>query len=226
MKVQFVCFKHKFALHSHSTLSQRSLAFCWASHRRLRVQSVACISSAAIVESQAARQQPRAREPVAKSCTSVHTSDLPLQKVVARESSLRKNKQSFRLERRSMTVRFRPVEATELVDDERAAAQRIYMGPAITMEQGKLARSLAPCRCSCLHYAPATPPTSAANHRVPKILSPFLQPPAAGPKSAAFICRSLTTNWPTSMLETGLFRFSIGCTRNTLPTKHLPLGAV
>ena len=65
-----------------------------------------------------------------------------------------------------MTVRFRPVEANELVDDERA--QRLYMGSAITMEQGKHARSLAPCRCSCLQHASATPPTSATNHRLPK----------------------------------------------------------
>jgi hypothetical protein len=35
-----------------------------------------------------------------------------------------------------MTVRFRPVEANELVDDERAA-QRIYMGSAMTMEPGE-----------------------------------------------------------------------------------------
>ena len=65
-----------------------------------------------------------------------------------------------------MTVRFRPVEANELVGDERAA-QRIYMGSTIIMEQGKLARSLALYRCSCLQDAPATPPTSAANHRLP-----------------------------------------------------------
>lgn len=84
-----------------------------------------------------------------------------------------------------MTVRFRPVEANELVDDERAAAQRIYMGSAITMEQGKLARYLAPCRCSCLQYAP---PTSAANHRVPKSsarsFSPQLPAPNLLPSSA------------------------------------------
>lgn len=121
-----------------------------------------------------------------------------------------------------MTVRFRPVEANELVDDERAA-QRIYMGSAITMEQGKLARSLAPCRCSCLQHAPTKPPTSATNHR---LLSPFLQPPAAGPESTAFICRSLTASWPITMLETALFCFSIGCLHTALPTKHLPLCAV
>jgi len=89
-----------------------------------------------------------------------------------------------------MTVRFRPVEANELVDDERA--QRLYMGSAITMEQGKHARSLAPCRCSCLQHASATPPTSATNHR---LRSPFLQPSAAGPESTAFICRSMTASW-------------------------------
>jgi hypothetical protein len=44
-----------------------------------------------------------------------------------------------------MTVRFRPVETNELVDDERAA-QRIYMGSAMTMEPGEHARLLAPCR--------------------------------------------------------------------------------
>lgn len=95
-----------------------------------------------------------------------------------------------------MTVRFRPVEANELVDDERA--QRLYMGSAITMEQGKLARSLAPCRCSCLQHAPAASPTSAANRR---LLSSFLQPSAAGPESTALICRSLTASWPSLCLK-------------------------
>ena len=92
-----------------------------------------------------------------------------------------------------MKIRFRPVEANELIDDERA--QRPYMGSAITMEQGKLARSLAPYRCSCLQHAP---PTSATNHR---LLSPFLQPSAAGPESAAFICRSMTASWPSLCLK-------------------------
>ena len=100
--------------------------------------SVACISPAATVESRAARQQPRAWEPVAKRNTFIHTGHLSSQRVVAKELSLREDKHSFRLNRRSMTVRFRPVEANELVDDERAA-QRLYMGSAITMEQGKLA---------------------------------------------------------------------------------------
>jgi hypothetical protein len=36
----------------------------------------------------------------------------------------------------SMTIRFRAAEADELVDDERAA-QRIYMGSAMTMENGE-----------------------------------------------------------------------------------------
>jgi hypothetical protein len=36
----------------------------------------------------------------------------------------------------SMTIRFRAAEADELVDDERAA-QRIYMGSAMTMEPGE-----------------------------------------------------------------------------------------
>lgn len=35
-----------------------------------------------------------------------------------------------------MTIRFRAAEADELVDDERAA-QRIYMGSAMTMEPGE-----------------------------------------------------------------------------------------
>lgn len=95
-----------------------------------------------------------------------------------------------------MTVHFRPVEANELVDDEHA--QRLYMGSAVTMEQGKLTRYLAPCRCICLQHASATPPTSATNHR---LLSPFLQPSAAGPESAAFICRSMTASWPSLCLK-------------------------
>jgi len=180
--------------------------------------SVACISSAATVESQAAHQQPRAWEPVAKPFTFIHTGDPSLQTVVARKPSLREDKHSFRLESRSMTVRFRPVEANELVDDERAA--RLYMGSAITMEQGKLARSLTPYRCSCLQHAP---PTSATNHRLP---NPQPVPSAAGPESTAFIYRSFTASWPTAMLETALFCFSIGCPRTTLPTKHFPLDAV
>lgn len=98
-----------------------------------------------------------------------------------------------------MTVRFRPVEEDELVDDERT--QRLYMGSAITMEQGKLARSLAPCRCSCLQHAP---PTSATNHR---LRNPQPVPSVAGPESNAFICRSLSASWPTTMLETALLSF-------------------
>ena len=35
-----------------------------------------------------------------------------------------------------MTIRFRAAEADELADDERAA-QRIYMGSAMTMEPGE-----------------------------------------------------------------------------------------
>jgi len=62
-----------------------------------------------------------------------------------------------------MTVRFRPVEANEQDDNERAA-QRIYMGSAITMEQGELARSLAPCICSYLQHTLATPLTSVLNY--------------------------------------------------------------
>jgi hypothetical protein len=60
-----------------------------------------------------------------------------------------------------MTVRFRPVEANEQVDNERTA---LYMGSAITMEQGKLARSQAPCICSYLQYTPVAPPTSVLGH--------------------------------------------------------------
>lgn len=76
-----------------------------------------------------------------------------------------------------MTVRFRPVEANELVDDERAA-QRLYMGSAITMEQGKLAPISSPVQmqlpAACVCYASHVchePPTR-------KILSPLLQLPA------------------------------------------------
>lgn len=155
---------------------------------------------------------------MAKPYTFIHTGKPSLQSVVAKGLSLREDKHSFRLDRRPMTVRFRPVEEDELVDDERT--QRLYMGSAITMEQGKPARSLAPCRCSCLQHAP---PTSATNHRLP---NPQPVPSAAGPESTAFICRPLSASWPTTMLETALLRLSIGCPCTTLPTKQLALCAV
>jgi hypothetical protein len=50
-----------------------------------------------------------------------------------------------------MTVRFRPVETNELIDDERAA-QRVYMSSAMTMETGELTRSPAPCKCIYLQH--------------------------------------------------------------------------
>jgi hypothetical protein len=65
-----------------------------------------------------------------------------------------------------MTVSFCTVETNELVDNERAT-QRIYMGSAITMEQGEHARYLAPCRCSYLQPTSATPPTSVMNDPLP-----------------------------------------------------------
>lgn len=104
-----------------------------------------------------------------------------------------------------MTVRFRPVEANELVDDERA--QRLYMGSAITMEQGKLARSLAPCRCSCLQHAPAAPPTSAATRR---LLSSFLQPSGCRSRIYCLHLPVVDCQLAITMLETALFAFSIG----------------
>lgn len=100
---------------------------------------------------------------------------------------------------RSMTVRFRPVEANELVDDERAA-QRIYMGSAMTMEPGELARSLAPCRCSCSVRLIRLPQTTNPHHS-----APAFHPSAHGPGSIAFVCRSLTASRPTAMLETAFF---------------------
>lgn len=135
---------------------------------------------------------------------------------------MREDKRSFRLKSRSMTARFRPVEANELVDNERAA-QRLYMGSAITMEQGKLARSLVPCTCSCLQHAP---PTSATKHRLP---NPQPIPSAAGPETTAFICRSLTASWLTAMLETALFvsRLPVSILlyqQNTLPWTQCNIG--
>lgn len=76
-----------------------------------------------------------------------------------------------------MTVRFRPVEADELVDEQRAA-QRIYMGSAMTMEPGELALISSPmqmqlpaahvCYASPVRYEPPSPRYSA----------PFPQPSA------------------------------------------------
>jgi hypothetical protein len=103
-----------------------------------------------------------------------------------------------------MTVRFRPVEANELVDDERAA-QRIYMGSAMTMEPGEHARSLAPCRRSCLQHTSATPPTSAANHPAPSFSPSLSSSTARNAESIALVCRLLTSSCPTAMLETALF---------------------
>ena len=118
-----------------------------------------------------------------------------------------------------MTVRFRPVEANELVDDERAA-QRLYMGSAITMEQGKLARISSPVQMQL--------PAACASHVCH-------EPPTPKSSARSFSCRPriYCLHLPVddcqlaiTMLETALFGFLIGCPRTTLPTKHLPLCAV
>jgi hypothetical protein len=103
-----------------------------------------------------------------------------------------------------MTVRFRPVETNELVDDERVA-QRIYMGSAMTMEPGEHARSLAPCRRSCLQHTSATPPTSAANHPAPSFGPSLSSSTARSTGSLVLVCRLFTSSCPTAMLETALF---------------------
>ena len=118
---------------------------------------------------------------------------------------MREDEHSIRLKRRSMTVGFRPVEANELVDDERAT-QRLYMGSAITMEQGKLARISScvqmqlPAACaSHVCHEPPTPKSSARSFSCrPRIYCLHLP---------VVDCRSLTASWSTSMLETALFRF-------------------
>lgn len=70
-----------------------------------------------------------------------------------------------------MTVRFRPVEADEPVDEQRAAQERIYMGSAMTMEPGELALISSPmhmqlhaahvCYASHVCYEPPSPRYSA-----------------------------------------------------------------
>lgn len=122
-----------------------------------------------------------------------------------------------------MTVCFRPVKANELVDDERAA-QRIYMGSAMTMEQGELAPISSPMQMQ-LPAAYATPPTSATNH---PILS--TQPRSFSPQLPAQINRLrlpvVHCELPRRDARNGPFCFSFYCHRTTIPAKHLPSGAV
>lgn len=77
-----------------------------------------------------------------------------------------------------MTIRFRPVEADELVDEQRASQQRIYMGSAMTMEPGELALISSPMQmqlpaahvCYACHVCHEPP--------IPRYSAPFPQPSA------------------------------------------------
>jgi hypothetical protein len=107
-----------------------------------------------------------------------------------------------------MTIRFRAAEADELVDDK-LSAQRIYLGSAMTMENGEFLSSDSPrfptprsclqpaSHCFCQWTPPAVPQFS---HPHPS--APILQP------SVSFPCPKLSlasTTCHAAMLETGLF---------------------
>ena len=85
-----------------------------------------------------------------------------------------------------MTIRFRAAEADELVDDERAA-QRIYMGSAMTMEPGEFYCFLElspipnPMQQPAACLPPPLPVDASRSPSIPQFLRPpipILQPPS------------------------------------------------
>ena len=85
-----------------------------------------------------------------------------------------------------MTIRFRAAEADELVDDERAA-QRIYMGSAMTMEPGEfycfleLSSIPNPMQQPAACLPPPLPVDASRSPSIPQFLRPpipILQPPS------------------------------------------------
>lgn len=110
-----------------------------------------------------------------------------------------------------MTIRFRPAEADELVDNERAA-QRIYMGSALTMEPGEHAPTCNPMQLPAAYiYCESSNPECVQPQ--PSALCPAQNSP---PASAD---RSLRAAPPRCSKRPFLFLLLLP--RTTLPTKHL-----
>jgi hypothetical protein len=113
-----------------------------------------------------------------------------------------------------MTIRFRAAEADELVDDERAA-QRIYMGSAMTMEPGEFIERLPDSHppCSSLqpasHFCQWTPPALPQSSKPPSFSpNPSAFPSLPTPLPGLYPQQSLSlasNTCPAAMLETGLF---------------------